>query len=246
MQGYTQDYLLDKQVKIYQPINGYRASTDAIMVSSLVHNVKNRDNILDVGSGTGAISLCLASRFKDKNPHIVGLELQPELAKLSNMSADANGFSDILHYHNHNIKNKADFIIPNSFQHVISNPPYTDHDMPSPNPSKAMAHNHSDCDLSEWIAFCIKMLAPKGMLYMINRAEAIDEILFSLYGKMGGIKLIPLFTKSSEKAKRIMVIAQKASKAPTTILPDFIVHSENTYTQKAHRILRGGMSFFEA
>ena len=34
---HTNDYLLDKRVKIFQPINGYRASTDAVLVSSLVN-----------------------------------------------------------------------------------------------------------------------------------------------------------------------------------------------------------------
>ena len=57
---HTNDYLLDKRVKIFQPINGYRASTDAVLVSSLVNKVKTTDKILDVGSGTGAISVCLA------------------------------------------------------------------------------------------------------------------------------------------------------------------------------------------
>ena len=50
MQDYTEDYLLDKQVKIFQPIDGYRASTDAVMVSSLVNSVNQGDKILDVGS----------------------------------------------------------------------------------------------------------------------------------------------------------------------------------------------------
>ena len=245
MQPYTQDYLLDKQVKIFQPVDGYRASTDAVMVSSLVHQIKNGDKILDVGSGTGAISLCLASRFQSQHPEVIGLELQPDLAELSNMSAEANGFSDFLHYYSCNIKDKLSFITPGSFQHVISNPPYTDHDMPSPNPSKAMAHNHTAFNLTEWIHFCIKMLAPQGMFYIINRAEAINEILYALYGKCGAIKLIPLFTKETEKAKRIMVIAKKSYKTPTEILPDFIVHTEDGYTAKAHRILREGKSFFD-
>ena len=60
MQNYSQDYLLDKQVKIFQPINGYRASTDAVFLSAMVSSVRNGDKILDVGSGTGAVSLCLA------------------------------------------------------------------------------------------------------------------------------------------------------------------------------------------
>ena len=72
MQDYTNDYLLDKKVKIFQPVNGYRASTDAVFLSSILdeNNVKEGDKILDVGSGTGAISLCLASRLKDKKVEI--------------------------------------------------------------------------------------------------------------------------------------------------------------------------------
>lgn len=244
MQDYTEDYLLDKKVKIFQPVNGYRASTDAIMVSSLVNNVKNDDTILDVGSGTGAISLCLASRFKDKKIQITGLELQPELVELSNFSSKVNGFDEFLQYVNCDIRSSQRILVANSFQHVITNPPYTDHDMPSPNPAKAKAHNHIDFSLTEWVAFCLRMLQPKGMFYMINRAEAIDEILNSLYGKAGCIKIIPLFTKALNKAKRVMVIAQKGSKTPTEILPQFIVHDEYGYTSKAHKILREGKSFF--
>ncbi len=82
MTNYSKDYLLNKQVKIFQPLNGYRASTDAVILSSLVNKVKPGDKILDVGSGTGAISLCLAARFREKEPQITELELQPELADL--------------------------------------------------------------------------------------------------------------------------------------------------------------------
>ena len=57
MAEYTNDYLLNRQVKIFQPVDGYRASTDAVILSSLVQKVKKNDKILDVGSGTGAISL---------------------------------------------------------------------------------------------------------------------------------------------------------------------------------------------
>ena len=246
MPNYTQDYLLNKQVKIFQPVDGYRASTDAVMVSSLVSHIKNGDKILDVGSGTGAISLCLASRFQKQAPQIVGLELQRELSELSNMSAEANGFCGILHYYNCNIKDKLDFINPCSFQHVISNPPYSDHDMPSPNSGKAKAHNHTDFNLTEWIRFMIKMIAPQGMFYMINRAEAIDEILCAAHGKLGNIKLIPLFTKEAPKAKRIMVVAKKDAKTPTEILPPFTVHTaDGGYTEKAFKILREGLSFFD-
>ncbi len=246
MTEYSNDYLLDRRVKIFQPLNGYRASTDAILLSSLVSDVKPEDKILDVGSGTGAISLCLAARFQHLHPQITGLELQKELAQLSNQSATANGFDKFLHYLHQDISQPIKHIANCSFQHVISNPPYTDHDMPSPNLSKALAHNHHGLDLCAWIRFCIKMLAPKGKIYLINRAEAVNEILAALSPQIGAIRLIPLYSKAGQNAKRIMIIGIKDSKAPTTILPPLTVHlPDGSYSSKTQQILREGTGFFE-
>lgn len=247
MQEYTHDYLLDKRVKIFQPVDGYRASTDAVILSSIIGSLKKNDNILDVGSGTGAIALCLAERFKEQKPEIIGLELQHQLAKLSNLSAEINGFADFLQFIYTDINHKISSLSPCSFAHVISNPPYTDHDMPSPKLGKALAHNGQDFSLTTWIKFCIKMLQPQGYFYMINRAEAITEILAALHGKMGEINIIPLYSKKNQNAKRIIITARKDSKAPTTIHPGLVIHEENgEYTPIAHHILREGQTFFEA
>lgn len=239
---YSNDYLLNQQIKIFQPIDGYRTSSDAVLVSSLPDKIKKDEAILDVGSGTGGISLCLAKRFPDNQ--IIGLEIQPHLAELSNLSAQANEFNNLIYY-NCDIKSKNLPVKPCSFKHVISNPPYSDHDMPSPNKSKALAHNHSDFTLTAWINFCLKMLKPFGYLYFIHRTEAINEFITALHGKAGGIKIIPIYSKQNQNAKRVMLIAQKDSKTPSIILPPFYTHHEDgSYTKAAEQILRLGKSFF--
>ena len=246
MQNYTEDYLLDKKIKIFQPVGGYRASTDAVLLSSFVSAAKTGQHILDVGSGTGAISLCLAERFKNSGITVTGVELQPELAQLSGLSTQSNGF-DFVRFLNVDIRRKISGITPGGFQHVITNPPYAGHDMASPNRGKALAHNREDISLSEWINFCIKMTAPKGCFYTINRAEAVAEILAALHGKMGSIRLVPLYSKAGREAKRVIVSARKDSKAPAIISPGFVVHEEDgSYTPAAQRILRDGLSFDEA
>ena len=50
MADYSEDYLLNKRVKIFQPTDGYRASTDAVLLAAAVNKIKNGDSILDVGS----------------------------------------------------------------------------------------------------------------------------------------------------------------------------------------------------
>ncbi len=244
---YTNDYLLDKKLKIFQPIDGYRASTDAVFLSSTLdkNNVKKGDKILDVGAGTGAISLCLASRLKEKEVEILGVDIQEELVDLSNFSAKSNGFDGFLRYQNIDIREK-NALKGGNFDFVITNPPYSDHDMPSPNKSKKLAHNHQDFDLTSWMSFCLRMLKPKGYILLINRAEAINEILLSMQNKAGNIQIIPLYSKENQVAKRVVVIAQKGAKGITKILPPFYIHNiDGSYTLKAENILRKGIGFFD-
>lgn len=242
---YTNDYLLDKQVKIFQPVNGYRASTDAVLLAAMVKTDAKNLRILDVGSGTGAVSLCLAQRLQQHNVEIHGLEIQPELAKLANMSAQANGF-DFLYYHQADIRQKINTpnLLPCSFDIVVTNPPYSTNDMPSPNQSKATAHNLDELNLEAWIKFCLKMLKPFGHLYLINRAEALPQICTALQNRAGSLKILPLYSKSTQIAKRVIVSAQKDSKTQAQILPPFTVHLENgEYTAVAQQILRQGLGF---
>ena len=138
------NYLLDKKVVIYHSKGLYKASSDAVWLASAVSNVKKGDNILDVGSGGGAVSLCFASRIKQNNITITGLELQKELAECASKSAMENGF-DFVTFENSNIFESK--IKPCSFSHVVTNPPYSSEDMPSPNDSKATAHNFKFEDL---------------------------------------------------------------------------------------------------
>lgn len=242
--SYTNDYLLDKKVKIFQPIDGYRASTDAVFLSSLLDSkkVKKGDTILDVGSGTGAISLCLASRLKDVK--ITGIDIQKDLVELSNMSSKENGYDSFLTYINTDIRKKTS-LPSGSFSFVITNPPYSDHDMPSPNESKKLAHNHQDFDLTGWLSFCLKMLKPKGYLLVINRTEAINEIITAIDKKAGSINVLPIYSKLGQDAKRVAIIAQKTAKGITKILPPFYTHNEDgSYTDKAQSILRLGKEYF--
>lgn len=240
MQEVEKNYLLDKKVVIYHPKGLYKASSDAVWLASAIAKVKKGDNILDVGSGGGAVSLCLASRFKQNQITITGLELQKELADSANKSAQANGF-DFLNYENCNIFEIN--LRPCSFAHVVTNPPYSLSDMPSPNDSKATAHNFKFEDLKKWLDFCIKMLKPQGMFYIINRAEALEDIISHISSKLGAIEVFPIYSRQGQKAKRIIVRAKKDAKTPLVIHSPIIVHNEDgSYSDKAEEILRKGFS----
>lgn len=244
--SYTEDYLLNKRVKIFQPTDGYRAAIDAVFLAAMIdaQKVKAGMKILDVGSGTGAVSLCIAERLQDKKIEITGLEIQKDLVELATKSAATNKF-DFLHYEWCDIREKNNDKA-SKYDIVISNPPYSDHDMPSPNKSKKQAHNMENFDLAKWMSTCLKMLKPKGYIALINRVEAINEILRAMHNKAGNVQILPLYSKQGQEAKRIIVIAQKGSHAPTIILPPLYIHNEDgNYSENAEKILRQAQGYFE-
>ncbi len=241
MLKHTNDYLLDKKIKMFQNPEGYKTSSDAVLLSSFLSNLADGAKILDVGSGTGGISLCLAYRFK--NVEIKGLEVQEDLAALANLSAKENGFKN-LEYICHDIQNKVAPFEFCSFDCVVTNPPYEQNGTKSPNKSKATAHNQGTINLEGWLSFCLKMLKPYGFLYLIHRTEALSEILKILSPKAGHFKIVPIYSRSAQKAKRIMIMAQKDSKTPLEITEPLIIHDENGYTLKANAILRKGEALF--
>ena len=248
MTKHTKDYLLDEKVIINQPVSGYRAAIDAVLANSCIapDEVKPNSTILDMGSGTGAISLCSAHRLQEQNPTITGIELQPELCELSNKSAQENSFNN-LSYINLDIKNLRKEITPNSFDFVITNPPYTAGGMASPNSSKATAHIEGEIDLANWITIAIKMLKPhKGKFIIVHRADRLDDIISAMHKKLGGIIIYPLISKEGGDAKRVLVTGIKSSKAPLTLKKPIIIHNEDgSYTKDADKILRLAKSINE-
>ncbi len=243
MEHITSDYLLGKKVKLFQSQNAYRTSSDAVLLAAMVYRINEHAKILDVGSGLGGVSLCLAYRFCDAE--ITGFELQNELVTLANISAAENNF-DNLKYYTHDIKSKTAPMPNGSFDVVVTNPPYTKNGSKSPNKSKAFAHNLENITLEEWIKFCLKMLKPYGFFYMIYPASSLDEIIRILAKRAGNIRIVPVYSKKGQKAERILLMAQKDSKSPLLILPPLVMHEGLGHTKEAEDILRGGMSYAQA
>ncbi len=238
MQNKTTDYLLNQKVKILQPKTGYRAAIDAVFLAASVQKVKKTDHILDVGAGTGAVSLCLAHHYPQNK--ITGWEIQPDLLNLAKESALLNGFQNVS-YLEKDIKTAPRAANKVLYDHIVTNPPYFENSPASPDLCKSTANHMNHLSLNDWIDICLKNLKQFGWFYIIHRAEALQQILSALQNKTGNIKIRFLYSKKGQNAKRVIISAQKSAKAPLEVLPPFIIHtSSGTYTATAQNILRKG------
>jgi tRNA1(Val) A37 N6-methylase TrmN6 len=73
------DEFLGGRLKIKQPLRGYRAGVDPVLLAASVNAYEGED-ILDLGCGVGVASLCLSQRVSGLN--IYGIEIQSDYAKI--------------------------------------------------------------------------------------------------------------------------------------------------------------------
>lgn len=244
----TDDAFLGGALQLLQPSAGYRAGLDAVMLAAAVPPPGNGAplRVLDVGAGVGTAGLCLARRVEEAQ--VTLLEREPELARLARENVARNGLQTRVAVVEADIaRPAADLaalgLAPESFEHVIANPPYhrTGAGTPSAIALKAGAHAMPEADLSHWARFMARLAAPGAGATIIHKAEALADLLAVLEGRFGAIKILPLHPREGAPAHRIILQAVKGSRAPLTLLAGMVLHGpDNVFTPAAQAILRDG------
>ena len=234
----THDTLLDGRVRLTQPKDGFRAAVDSVLLAAAVP-ARARQKVLEPGMGAGAAALCLARRIPGLS--ITGLELQPGMARLARANAEDNDLTEVIRVIEGDLKAPPPGLVPGDFEQVMANPPFVADGTVPPEESKALANIEGGTTLRAWIGFCLSMLAHKGTLTMIHRADRLDRIISLLSGRAGEIQIIPLWPKAGQPAKRAIVRARKGVRSPLVLHPGLILHeADGAYTPEAKRILRDG------
>jgi tRNA1(Val) A37 N6-methylase TrmN6 len=244
---HTHDALLGGLIRLKQPRKGQRASADAVMLAAAIA-AKPGARVLELGCGSGVAMLCLAARLKAVT--VAGLELQPDLVALCARNIEANGLGDRLEAHEGDIRaRRIAGLAPNSFDQVFANPPYFDtaRHRVSPHAGRAAARAEAaDADLAHWIAAMLRYAKPGAGLTLIHKAERLGDILAGLApaaGKpaAGAIRVIPLWSKPGQPAKRVIVRAIKGSRAPLVLTPGLLLHRpDGSYLPEIDAVLRDG------
>jgi len=232
--------LLDGRVRCLQPLTGYRIAIDTVLMAAAVP-AGSDDLVLDVGAGAGAAGLCLAARAD--GVRVSGIEIQPEFTELARRNAILNDRADQFHFVDGDIAAPPPELRPDTFDHVISNPPFVGagRGRVPMEPSKATAKMESNVALSEWIGYCIRMARTKATVTVVHRADRIEEILAALGGKVGDLVIFPLWPggdSPDQPAKRVIVQGRKGMKGPTTLARGLVLHNPGgSYTEQTRRVL---------
>ncbi|MBY0272755.1 MAG: methyltransferase [Alphaproteobacteria bacterium] len=233
----TLDNFLGGRIKLVQPSEGYRAGIDPIFLAASIHP-KSQDCILDVGSGGGISCISLAVRCP--TAQIIGLEVQPNLVEMAQTNIRENNLEDRVKILKGDLKSPPPLIAKNSFDHVMTNPPYFEEKRVKISPVLGRAQaNTETVDLGTWIKCCLKFLKPKGIFTMIHRTERLSEICAHLGTKVGDLVIYPLWPTANKPARRVIIQGRKNTGGEPRLARGLILHGEmEKYTPEAEAVLR--------
>lgn len=238
---WREDGFLGGRLRIAQPVRGYRAGADAVMLAAACP-ARPGESVLELGCGAGVALLCLGARVPGLA--LTGLELQPVYAALARRNAAANGIAarvaegDLAHM--------PALLRGESFDHVIANPPYFLGGTVAPDAGRGTAR-HEDTPLSDWIAAGLRRLRPGGTITLIQRADRLDAILSALAGKAGAVQIFPISARAGREAGRVILLARKGARTPLRLHFPFVLHAKPSHsadaedlTEAAQAVLREG------
>ena len=238
----TEDTLLAGKVRLLQPVGGYRAAIDPVLLAACIP-AREGDRVLELGSGTGAAAFCLATRIKGVG--VVGLEKNALLVALSEESRKLNDLKDQVAFMPGDLLRPSKELEWGSYDHVMANPPYlaAESGHPPPDPIKATANVEGEAKLEDWVLALVTAVKHKGSVSMIHRADRLDEIMSAFHGRIGGLKVMPFWPASGKPAKRVIVQGRKGVSGPLTLCPGLVLHeADGAYTEAANVVLRDGHS----
>jgi tRNA1Val (adenine37-N6)-methyltransferase len=163
-----------KQFSVAQNEVALPVTSDACVFAALAE-FQHATQILDVGSGTGILSLMLAQKYPLSHIHGIDIHqpsvIQAQLNSSNSPFAERISFSqnDFLHFES-----------TQSFDGIICNPPFFENHLPSTDETRRLARHTDSLTLATLTARCARLLQPNGELLLLLPASSQNQILAAL------------------------------------------------------------------
>ncbi len=127
---------------MHQEHTAMKVCTDACLFGAWVaadSQIQSANSILDIGSGTGLLSLMLAQQ---SNATITAIEIEEGAYRQTQSNFELSSWKDRMKVVHSSIQDYASSQADSAFDCIITNPPFYEGDLQSPNTSKNLA-SHS-------------------------------------------------------------------------------------------------------
>ena len=170
---------INDNIKLIQNKNGLTFGTDAFLLASYIKEQKNCIAV-ELGGGTGIISLLCASRGKFSKIHC--LEIQEDFANIIERNAKLNELSDKVISICKDIREFRSIDLGYEVDVVFSNPPYMKADSGKRNEydEKYIARHEVCGNIDDFCASAKRLLKHGGFFYCVWRPDRLADLICAM------------------------------------------------------------------
>lgn len=165
------DFFKFRKFTINQGRSAMKVATDSCLFGSLLPSGHSALRALDIGAGTGLLSLMFAQ--KNPNATIDAIEIDTGSSEDAIENVRNSGYSSRIRIINEDIrrfKHEADYDV------IFTNPPFYESELRSADPTKNIAHHSDQLKLSELVHVIANMLVDDGEFFILFTIKRYDEL----------------------------------------------------------------------
>jgi tRNA1Val (adenine37-N6)-methyltransferase len=221
-----------------QPESGWRFSLDALLLGAFA-SPKPAARVLDLGCGCGPAGLWLLLRGAFPGVTVTGLDISPDMVRAARENASLLGLSPAFSAHVLDVRDvrrrvaslpPGEFLPePESFGHVLCNPPYRplDAGRTSPHAGRHLARCESCGTLDDFLLAAAFFLANRGVLSLVYPAPRLAGLFAALAeNKLEPKTVLPVLSRPDRPARLVLVAAVKNGGRELAVLPPLVLYRE--------------------
>jgi tRNA1Val (adenine37-N6)-methyltransferase len=236
---HTRDSLFGGRLSIRQQEKGYRFSVDAVLLAGLTR-VKPRDRGIDLGTGCGVVPLVFA--YRGEGREWTGLEIQTELAELAKTNAAENGLGDRVSILEGDLREYRGLFQPQSFDLVVSNPPYRGPwtGRVAPGRQRALARHEFTAAVGDVAEAAAYLLPPGGRLAVVYPSVRLPSLIKAvLENGFQPKRLTVIHSREGERARLVHLESVRGGGEELLVEPPFYIYApDGSYTPETQKLYR--------
>lgn len=160
-------YFKFKQFTVYHDRCAMKVGTDGVLLGAWT-NIDEAKSVLDIGAGSGLVTLMLAQRAGGSVIH--SIEIDGQATKQANENYKNSSFSNIQDCRNISLQKFASSVTV-KYDLIVSNPPYFQSSLKSPDAQRTQARHTDILSIEELFSLSVGMLNDEGRISLIYPAD---------------------------------------------------------------------------
>ena len=164
----SNSYFKFKQFTIEQSDCAMKVGTDGCLLGSWF-DCEESKKILDIGCGTGLITIMAAQR---SNAKITGIEIDSKAAMQARINADNSPWGERIEIIHGDL---LEYTTEQRFDTIVSNPPYFVNSLKCDDTSRTLARHSDSLDCKQFFNKCAGLLSDNGCISIVIPCNIMNE-----------------------------------------------------------------------